>query len=68
MTHTEKIIDMCVEYRNDYHIRKLPTDPPWILGMTEYEAKMLYKVMEDMYYNGMLPAVKRMKRKAKKRK
>ena len=55
----EVIYSMCVTYRPDYEIRKELTDPPWIVGMTEYEAKMLYKVMESLY-NDIEPLLKRM--------
>jgi len=40
---------MCLSYRHDYGLRKLPTDPPWIAGMTDEDAKMLYKTMEQLY-------------------
>ena len=40
---------MCLDYRHDYGIRKLDTDPPWTSGMTEKDAKSLYNVMEQLY-------------------
>jgi hypothetical protein len=50
MTSKEEIINsMCLSYRHDYGLRKLPTDPPWIAGMTDEDAKMLYKTMEQLY-------------------
>jgi hypothetical protein len=55
----EVIHSMCVLYRPDYDIRKEPNDPSWILGMTEYEAKMLYKIMESLYNDDIEPLLKR---------
>jgi hypothetical protein len=50
MTSKEEIINsMCLAYRNDYGLRKLPSDPPWTLGMTDEDAGMLYKTMEQLY-------------------
>lgn len=40
---------MCLDYRHDYGIRKLDTDPPWTSGMTDKDAKSLYNVMEQLY-------------------
>jgi hypothetical protein len=55
----EVIYSMCLTYRPDYEIRKNIDDPPWILGMTETEAKMLYKVMEALYNDDIEPLLKR---------
>jgi len=50
MKSKEEIInEMCLDYRHDYGIRKLDTDPPWTSGMTEKDAKSLYNVMEQLY-------------------
>lgn len=57
----EVIHDMCMTYRHDYGLRKLPTDPPWTAGMTEEDAKMLYKVMEQIYNNDIAPLVQEAK-------
>lgn len=46
---------MCMTYRHDYGLRKLDTDPPWTSGMTESDAKMLYKTMEQIYINNIEP-------------
>jgi hypothetical protein len=54
-TKTEIIHDMCLTYRHDYGLRKLDTDPPWTAGMTEEDAKMLYKTMEQIYDNDIAP-------------
>ena len=45
----EVITSMCTWYRSDYVLRKEKADPPWTLGMTEDDAKMLYKTMEELY-------------------
>ena len=50
MISKEEIINsMCLAYRHDYGLRKLPNDPPWTAGMTDEDAKMLYKTMEQLY-------------------
>lgn len=54
-TKTEIITEMCYTYRHDYGLRKLPNDPPWTAGMTEQDAKMLYKTMEQIYTNNIEP-------------
>lgn len=56
----EVIHSMCITYRPDYGIRKKPTDPSWLIGMTEQEAKMLYKVMESLYNDDIEPLLKKM--------
>jgi hypothetical protein len=62
MKSKEEIINsMCMTYRHDYGLRKLPTDPPWIAGMTEEDAKMLYKTMEQIYTNDIEPLVQEAK-------
>ena len=55
----EVIYSMCLTYRPDYKIRKMSDDPPWTLGMTEHEAKMLYKIMEALYNDDIEPLLKR---------
>jgi hypothetical protein len=55
----EVIYSMCVLYRPDYDIRKNEGDPSWILGMTDVEAKMLYKIMESLYNDDIEPLLKR---------
>jgi hypothetical protein len=54
----EIITDMCYTYRHDYGLRKSPEDPSWTSGMTEEDAKMLYKVMEQIYNNDIEPLLK----------
>lgn len=51
----EIIHDMCMTYRHDYGLRKKSTDPTWTAGMTEEDAKMLYKTMEQIYTNDIQP-------------
>ena len=59
MKSKEEIIhDMCMTYRHDYGLRKNDNDPPWTAGMTEYDAKQLYKVMEQIYNNDIEPILK----------
>lgn len=49
------IHSMCLTYRHDYGLRKVEGDPPWTAGMTEEDAKMLYKTMEQIYNNDIEP-------------
>lgn len=49
------IHSMCMTYRHDYGLRKDDSDPPWTAGMTEQDAKMLYKTMEQIYNNDIEP-------------
>lgn len=55
----EVIHSMCLDYRHDYDIRKLDTDPPWTSGLTEKDAKILYKVMESLYNDDIEPQLKK---------
>ena len=57
-TKEEIIHSMFMTYRHDYGLRKLPNDPPWTAGMTEEDAKSLYKVMEQIYNNDIEPILK----------
>ena len=58
MTEKEQTItDMCYTYRHDYGLRKEPNDPSWTAGMTEQDAKMLYKTMEQIYNNNIEPLI-----------
>lgn len=54
----EIIHDMCMSYRHDYGLRKLPGDPSWTAGMTEEDAIMLYKTMESIYNHNIEPLLK----------
>lgn len=56
MKNREEIIhSMALSYRHDYGLRKQPNDPSWTAGMTEEDAKMLYKTMEQIYTNDIEP-------------
>ena len=60
MQSKEQIIhDMCMTYRHDYGLRKSNDEPPWTAGMTEEDAKMLYKTMEQIYTNNIEPLVRK---------
>jgi hypothetical protein len=62
MKSKEQIIhDMCMTYRHDYGLRKETTDPSWTAGMTEQDAKMLYKTMEQIYNNDIAPVIEHYK-------
>jgi hypothetical protein len=53
------IHDMCMTYRHDYGLRKNKDDPSWTAGMTEEDAKMLYKTMEQIYTNNIEPLLRK---------
>jgi hypothetical protein len=55
MNKEEVIYNMCMTYRHDFGLRKNPNDPPWTAGMTEEDASMLYKTMEQIYTNDIEP-------------
>ena len=48
-------MNMCMTYRHDYGLRKAQGDPSWTAGMTEQDAIMLYKTMEQIYNNNIEP-------------
>ena len=54
---------MCYSYRHDYGLLKQDGEPPWTSGMTEQEAKMLYKTMEQIYNNDIVPLIESYKGK-----
>lgn len=58
MKKEEIIHNMCMTYRQDYGLLKQQGDPTWTAGMTEEDAKMLYKVMESIYTHNMEPLLK----------
>jgi len=62
-TKEEIITSMCYTYRHDYGLRKEPNDPSWTSGMTEQDAKMLYKTMEQIYNNNIEPLLEQYKGK-----
>jgi len=56
-TKEEIINSMCLSYRHDYGLRKELGEPTWTAGMTEEDAKMLYKTMEQIYNNDIAPII-----------
>jgi hypothetical protein len=60
-TKEEIIHSMCMTYRHDYGLRKTDNEPNWTSGMTEQDAKMLYKVMEQIYNNNIEPIIEQLK-------
>jgi hypothetical protein len=54
-TKEEIITSMCYTYRHDYGLRKDSGEPSWTSGMTEQDAIMLYKTMEQLYNNDIEP-------------
>ena len=62
MKDKEQIItDMCMTYRHDYGLRKKDGEPNWTSGMTEQDAKILYKVMEQIYNNNIEHIIEQLK-------
>lgn len=61
MNKEEIITKMCMTYRHDYGLRKEPNEPSWTSGMTEEDAKMLYKTMEQIYNNDIAPIIEQQK-------
>jgi hypothetical protein len=62
MKDKEQIItDMCYTYRHDYGLRKEDGEPNWTAGMTEQDAKLLYKTMEQIYNNNIEPIIEHYK-------
>ena len=62
MKSKEEIINsMCLSYRHDYGLRKDNSEPSWTAGMTEKDAKMLYKTMEQIYNNDIDPIIEHYK-------
>ena len=62
-TKEQIITDMCYTYRHDFGLRKEEGDQSWTSGMTEQEAKMLYKQMEQIYNNDIEPILEHYKGK-----
>ena len=58
-TPAEIIHSMCMTYRHDYGLRKEDGDPSWTSGMTEQDAKILYKTMEQIYNNDIEPLLRK---------
>jgi hypothetical protein len=60
-TKEEIIHHMCLTYRHDYGLRKSEGEPNWTSGMTEQDARMLYKTMEQIYNNNVEPIIEHYK-------
>lgn len=46
----QQIIEaMCREYRSDYAVTKLESDPSWVQGMTAAEQQALRQTMTALY-------------------
>lgn len=60
-TREEIITDMCMTYRHDYGLDKLPGDPPWTAGMTPDERKGLYTTMSQIYEHNIEPLLEQYK-------
>ena len=62
-TKEQIITNMCYTYRHDYGLRKEEGDKSLSSGMTEQEAIMLYKQMEQIYNNDNEPILEHYKGK-----
>ena len=62
-TKEEIIHSMCMTYRHDYGLRKEKGDNSLSSSITEQEAKILYKTMEQIYNNNIEPILEHYKRK-----
>jgi hypothetical protein len=60
-TREEIINDMCMTYRHDYGLDKLPGDPPWTAGMTPEERKGLYNTMAQIFEHNLEPLLEKYK-------
>jgi hypothetical protein len=58
-TREEIIHSMCVMYREDYEVPKLATDPSWVRGMTAFERRGLWRVMEQIYDINIKPVLEK---------
>ena len=54
-TREEIITDMCMTYRHDYLLDRLPSDPSWCAGMTPEERKGLWDTMAQIFDNDIQP-------------
>jgi hypothetical protein len=62
-TKEQIIIGMCYTYRHDFGLRKEEGGKSLSSGMTEQEAKTLYKQMEQIYNNDIEPILEHYKGK-----
>lgn len=52
------ILEMCRAYRSDYDLKKLPSDPSWLLGLTDLERQGLWRTMAHVYDTEIAPRIK----------
>lgn len=62
------IREMCLSYRSDYDLNKSPNDPPWILGLTDFDRKGLWLTMSHIYDTQVAPRIKNETNTNRKRK
>lgn len=62
-TKEQIITGMCYTYQHDYGLRKEEGDKSLSSGLTEQEAKTLYKQMEQIYNNDIEPILNHYKGK-----
>ena len=53
----QTIREMCISYRDDYDLVKLPTDPSWVRGLTDQERQGLWRTMALIYDTEILPKI-----------
>ena len=51
------IREMCLSYRDDYDLKKLPTDPSWVRGLTDAERQGLWQTMALIYDTEIEPII-----------
>lgn len=54
-TREQIITSMCMTYRHDYGLVRLPTDFPFIAGMIDSERKALWNQMAQIFDNDIWP-------------
>ena len=62
------ILEMCRSYRPDYDVVKLPSDPSWLAGLTDFERRGLWQTMAHIYDTEIKPKTNNEKRPTRKRK
>ena len=54
-TREQIITNMCMTYRHDYGLDRLPTDFPFTAGMLDSERKALWNQMAQIFDNDIWP-------------
>ena len=62
-TREQIIKNMCMTYRHDFGLERLPTDPPWQCGLTKQEREGLIRTMSQIYDNDIAPIIEKYKGK-----